>query len=246
MRYFGFLGGADDDQRALRRAVRRPRARARERDHAARDGPAALDPGGDRGDRAAHGPPRRGDHRVSATPAWPAAWRSTAWPTGACCARAPSSGSGCQPAAGRRRRRAGRAPCTAGTRSAGNPREPGRSRRDERRLPRPGFSDDEIGATSTPTATRPSGSATTAARGPGGSPSWWPTARSSACSPGGWSSGRGRSATARSSATPARPTMQSIMNLKIKYRESFRPFAPAVLAERARRVLRHRRRVART
>ncbi len=27
--------------------------------------------------------------------------------------------------------------------------------------------------------------------------------------------------------------MQSIMNLKIKYRESFRPFAPSVLAERA-------------
>jgi carbamoyltransferase len=29
------------------------------------------------------------------------------------------------------------------------------------------------------------------------------------------------------------PQMQSIMNLKIKYRESFRPFAPSVLAERA-------------
>jgi carbamoyltransferase len=29
------------------------------------------------------------------------------------------------------------------------------------------------------------------------------------------------------------PAMQSIMNLKIKYRESFRPFAPSVLAERA-------------
>jgi carbamoyltransferase len=28
------------------------------------------------------------------------------------------------------------------------------------------------------------------------------------------------------------PAMQSVMNLKIKYRESFRPFAPAVLAER--------------
>ena len=27
--------------------------------------------------------------------------------------------------------------------------------------------------------------------------------------------------------------MQSVLNLKIKYRESFRPFAPAVLAERA-------------
>jgi len=32
---------------------------------------------------------------------------------------------------------------------------------------------------------------------------------------------------------PRSPAMQSIMNLKIKYRESFRPFAPAVLAERA-------------
>ncbi len=31
---------------------------------------------------------------------------------------------------------------------------------------------------------------------------------------------------------PRSPHMQSIMNLKIKYRESFRPFAPAVLAER--------------
>lgn len=32
---------------------------------------------------------------------------------------------------------------------------------------------------------------------------------------------------------PRSPTMQSVMNLKIKYRESFRPFAPSVLAERA-------------
>lgn len=31
---------------------------------------------------------------------------------------------------------------------------------------------------------------------------------------------------------PRSPHMQSVMNLKIKYRESFRPFAPAVLAER--------------
>ena len=29
------------------------------------------------------------------------------------------------------------------------------------------------------------------------------------------------------------PKMQSVMNLKIKYRESFRPFAPSVLAEKA-------------
>ncbi len=32
---------------------------------------------------------------------------------------------------------------------------------------------------------------------------------------------------------PRRPEMQSTMNLKIKHRESFRPFAPAVLAERS-------------
>jgi carbamoyltransferase len=31
---------------------------------------------------------------------------------------------------------------------------------------------------------------------------------------------------------PRSPQMQSVMNLKIKYRESFRPFAPAVLAEK--------------
>ena len=31
---------------------------------------------------------------------------------------------------------------------------------------------------------------------------------------------------------PRRPEMQSAMNLKIKYRESFRPFAPSVLRER--------------
>jgi carbamoyltransferase len=32
---------------------------------------------------------------------------------------------------------------------------------------------------------------------------------------------------------PRSPAMQKVMNLKIKFRESFRPFAPAVLEERA-------------
>jgi carbamoyltransferase len=32
---------------------------------------------------------------------------------------------------------------------------------------------------------------------------------------------------------PRSPTMQSVLNLKVKYRESFRPFAPSVLAEEA-------------
>ena len=54
----------------------------------------------------------------------------------------------------------------------------------------------------------------------------------------GWFQGRmefgPRALGARSILGDARsPTMQSILNLKIKYRESFRPFAPAVLAEDA-------------
>ncbi len=37
---------------------------------------------------------------------------------------------------------------------------------------------------------------------------------------------------------PRSAKMQTVMNLKIKYRESFRPFAPSVLAERVGRLLR--------
>lgn len=53
----------------------------------------------------------------------------------------------------------------------------------------------------------------------------------------GWFSGRmefgPRALGARSIiGDPRNPKMQSVMNLKIKYRESFRPFAPSVLAER--------------
>jgi carbamoyltransferase len=33
-------------------------------------------------------------------------------------------------------------------------------------------------------------------------------------------------------ADPRRPDMQSVLNLKVKFRESFRPFAPAILAEK--------------
>ncbi len=38
---------------------------------------------------------------------------------------------------------------------------------------------------------------------------------------------------------PRSPKMQSVMNLKIKYRESFRPFAPVVLAERVSEFFEH-------
>ena len=43
---------------------------------------------------------------------------------------------------------------------------------------------------------------------------------------------------------PRSPTMQKTLNLRVKYRESFRPFAPAVLARGRRRLVRARRRFA--
>ena len=58
-----------------------------------------------------------------------------------------------------------------------------------------------------------------------------PASRRSAGSRAAWSSARARSAPARSWAIRARPTMQKNLNLKVKYRESFRPFAPSVLRE---------------
>ena len=118
---------------------------------------------------------------------------------------------------------------------AGQPaRRRRRERRHERRLPRARLlrrGDRALPAM--PTATRPSdrGRAATlgrADRRAGGRRKGRRPVRRA-----GWSSGRGRSATARSSATPARRRCSRSMNLKIKYRESFRPFAPAVLAERA-------------
>ena len=68
----------------------------------------------------------------------------------------------------------------------------------------------------------------------------WPTARPSAGSRAAWSSGRARSAPARSWATRARPRMQKMLNLKVKYRETFRPFAPVGAARGCRRLVRAR------
>ena len=59
----------------------------------------------------------------------------------------------------------------------------------------------------------------------------WPTSKPSAGSRAAWSSARARSARARSSAIRARRRCRRTLNLKVKYRESFRPFAPAVLRE---------------
>ncbi len=73
--------------------------------------------------------------------------------------------------------------------------------------------------------TRPSCSTT--------SPGSWPRARSSAGSRAGWSSAPGPWAARSILGDPRSPAMQATMNVKIKFRESFRPFAPIVLRERA-------------
>ena len=64
------------------------------------------------------------------------------------------------------------------------------------------------------------------------SPKRSPTRTSSAGFKAAWNSGRARSAARSIIGDPRSAKMQSVMNLKIKYRESFRPFAPSVLAER--------------
>ena len=69
-------------------------------------------------------------------------------------------------------------------------------------------------------------------------PTTWRTRTSSAGSRPAWSGGRGRWATAASSPMPAVPEMQRKLNLKIKYREGFRPFAPSVMIECEAGVLR--------
>ena len=85
-----------------------------------------------------------------------------------------------------------------------------------------------VGRSGSPT--RPSCSTT--------SPRCWPTARSSAGSRAGWSSARGPWARGASWATPARRRMQATMNLKIKFRESFRPVRPGRAPRARRRVVR--------
>ena len=51
--------------------------------------------------------------------------------------------------------------------------------------------------------------------------------------PGAWSLGPGLSAPGVFWEIPDRKDTQTVMNLKIKYRESFRPFAPTVLEDKA-------------
>ncbi len=122
---------------AVRRAVRRPAAQARGAADPAPHGPRRLDPGGDRGGRAAAGARARRARPARRTSAWPAAWRSTASPTARCCATAASRSIWIQPAAGDAGGALGAA-LAAYHLHAGKPRGSTRQRRRHaRRLPRP-------------------------------------------------------------------------------------------------------------
>ncbi len=75
MEYFDFATGLTMTGRRVRAPVRRTRAGARVEAHAARDGPRAVDPGRDRGDRAEDGAPRAEGRRARSTSASRAASR---------------------------------------------------------------------------------------------------------------------------------------------------------------------------
>ena len=188
---------------------------------------------------------QRDGHEASG--AWPAASRSTASRTGDCCVRDRSRISGFSPRPAMRAARSGRR-CSSGI-SCSTSRE--------RRTATTSQQASLLGPRSRPTRSRRSWTELArcyrrfeneadlldrVAR------ACWRMRRSSAGSTGGRSSARGRSGRAASSATRDRPKMQATMNLKIKFRESFRPFAPCRAARARARVVRDasRRRLART
>ena len=172
-----------------------------------------------------------GRDRHAAICASPAAWRSIAWPTARSCATARFENIWMQPAAGDAGGALGAALAAyhlyAGKARAGADRTDGMAgaylgpelydQSGYRTAARGGRR--AVHVTSAPT------------RWSHGPPPRSPTGRRSAGSRAAWNSGRARSATARSWAIRARRPCRSMLNLKVKYRESFRPFAPAVLRE---------------
>ena len=211
----------------VRPALRRAAARAGIAGHAARDGPGRVGPGGDRRSRccacARHAARADG---IEEPRAWPAASRSTASATARSCAtgRSRTSGFSRRPAmrAGRWARR-----CSSGI-----------SCSTHRAAARHGDSAAGLAARARISATTRS-AAFLDSTGPTyrdfdrrdellrrGRRADRRRRRSSAGCRAAWSSARARSGAAASSAMPAAREMQSVMNLKIKFRE----IVPAVRA----------------
>ena len=230
--------GAHDDQPALRRAVRRSAPGAGVGDHPARDRPGRARSRWSprRSCSAWRVPPPRSTGERNACLAGGVALNCVA--NGGCCAKARSRTSGSSPPPATPVARS--APrSTAGTRSSATPRAPT--------------------ASTTACRARTSGRASPPTRSrPGSTSAGYPYERLTgrrtrradrrAVADGdvvGLLQGRmefGPRALGHRSiiGDPRSPAMQSIMNLKIKYRESFRPFAPAVLDDAGQQVLRPR------
>ena len=228
-RLLQLLRRPDHDQRQVRRPVRPAAAHSGAAADPVPHGHRRLGAAGDRGDRAAHDARHCAARPASASCAWRAASRSTASRTARSCATAVSTASGssrrratpaarsarrCAPTTCSRINRAGRTAdstaCAAPTSARAS------SRRElEQRLRASGarFSVvDDAGVIAQ------AADALVAQKALG------------------WFQGRmefgPRALGARSIlGDPRSPSMQKMLNLKVKYRESFRPFAPAVLRE---------------
>ncbi len=198
--------------------------------HAARDGPCRVDPGSDRRDHACGRARYVHEHRMKRPCAWPAASPSTASATAAFCAKGPFEHIWIQPAAGD----AGGALGAATVHLASTPRQAANAAR-RWRLQRARFSGrrtptkqirlsrrsrGRLPALSTRTSSCERSRRPIAPRNVG-----WVTWTAA------WSSVREPWEAAASSGDARSANMQSVMNLKIKFRESFRPFAPSVLRE---------------
>ena len=169
----------------------------------------------------------QGDRRTRIC-AWRAAWRSTAWPTARCCATAGSTRSGSSPPrampAARWAPRSSRYHMLHGPAAQAS----NGARRHAGRLSRAALfaTTESRAAPARPRARSFDGARRRARLIDACAQALGRRARRWAGSRAGWSSGRARSAAARSSAIARSPTMQKTLNLKVKYRESFRPFAP--------------------
>ncbi len=100
MEYFCFLRRADDDQRGVRRALRRTAPTARIAHHAARNGHRPVHPGRHRRGQCCAWPARPQETGGQAISAWPAASRSTASRTVGSCGTGIFDDLWIQPAAG--------------------------------------------------------------------------------------------------------------------------------------------------
>ncbi len=162
---------------------------------------------------------------------WPAAWRSTASPTAGCCAKGRSRRSGSSRPPATPAARSGRR-SSSGTSSWTTARRPGAATRRREACSGPRIRPDDDRARSSTSVGAATSASTTRRRCSIMSPACaGRRARWSAGSTAGWSSVRGRSGARSILGDPGPRGCRPTMNLKIKFRESFRPFAPCVLRE---------------